>query len=707
MPPFQVDQSFGAPAGDGFSSPPSLVPSTMDVWKGAKPVQSPQDEALVTALVNDFRWFAEIRRSTAEPIWNECYKLYRLQNPDQRKSGEWRSKVNVPYAFTNVEDVVPHMMAAIFEADPLFKLSSDKDPHMAEAHQKLIHFQLTEQMKLEAKWLQFEKQKAIYGTTFGFVGFKYQERQKRVWAYQTNPQDPTQRALVAQSKMMPEYVGPYFENIDIFNIWVDPRATPGNPRRKYWQEWRSLSWLQKAGIFKNLNLLQDVAPSKPNYSFYRAVDIRNNLIGGMNIQQNRYHLPDEYKVTIVFNDEDKTMQAYVEDRICIYDGDLLYWHDKDPILEDRFTILPDEYYGMGVIEPTISLIHEGNSKRNQRLDNLNLLINSALEININDIDMDETELVSRPGQIYYSRTGQAVRSVQYADVTQGAYIEENKIASEIKGITGLGGALSGDADPNKAAASAISLTQKAQLLRLKQANKQQALVFKELVHQVFSLNCQFYPLPMVKAILSPILFEEYYALAPEDIALDANITVKPAGVYENDDILRQQLTNLTNVLGSNPMFAQEIDWHEWLMKILKAYGVEDVPTVLKKNGTLDFAEIQFAHQENVEMAQGAYVPPALPTQNEHIHMEIHQSLLNARPDLFQSVGMHLQTHQQAIAMRAQMMMQAAQGGGGGAQNGPGSSPAGGHGGVNPNRQPDAHNQEGLHKQVARVGSANS
>ncbi len=706
MPPFSTDIVMSP--GDGFSS--GLSTSSMDIitqaMRGAKQVQSAEDERLVTALVNDFKWYAEIRRSVAEPIWNECYRLYRLQNPDQRRSGEWRSKINVPYAFTNVEDVVPHMMAAIFEADPLFKITSDKDPKMAEAHSKLIHHQVTEQMKLELKWLQFQKQKAIYGHTFGFTGFKYETRDKRVWTPVPNPMDPTQQVLQAQRKNMPEYVGPYFENIDIFNVWVDPRATPGNPKRKYWREWRSLSWLKKAGIFKNLEMLQDIAPSKPNDTLYGTVDVRNTLIGSMNMQQQRYQTPNEYSVTLVFNMEDRTMQAYVEDKVLIYDGDMLYWHDRDPILEDRFTILSSEYYGMGVIEPTISLIHEGNTIRNQRRDNLNLIINSALEININDIDMDETELVSRPGQIYYSRTGLAVRPIQYADVTQGAYIEENKIAGEIKGITGLGGALSGAADPEKAAASAISLTQKAQLLRLRQANKQQAAVFREFISQVFALNCQFYPLPMVKDILSPLLFEQYYALAPETIALEANITVEPAGVYENDDILRQQLTNLTNVLGSNPMFAQEIDWHEWLMKVLKAYGVEDVPSVLKKNGTLDFAEIQFAHQENIEMAEGAYVPPALPTQNENIHMEIHQSLLNARPDLFQSVGQHLMTHQQAIAQRAQLMMMAQQGGGGGG-NGPGSSPAGGKGGVNHNRQPDSSSQEGVHKQVARTANANA
>ena len=76
---------------------------------------------------------------------------------------------------------------------------------------------------------------------------------------------------------------------------------------------------------------------------------------------------------------------------------------------------------------------------------------------------------------------------------------------------------------------------------MKQANNQQSQVFKELIWQIFSLNCQFYPLPMVKEILSPMMFEQYYPLAPETIAMEANITVKPANVYENDDILRQQL----------------------------------------------------------------------------------------------------------------------------------------------------------------------
>lgn len=696
MPPFIIDE---APA-----QPPAAL-QFIDALR-LRAASDAEETERIGKYVQEFNWFRDVRSSTVEPIWNECYRAYRLQTPDERKSGEWRSKINGPYAFTNVEDVTPHLMAPIFDSNPLFKIQSDKDPDMARAHERLISHQV-DKMHLELEWLQFQKQKALYGTSFGFPGFKSVYRDKRIWAYETNPFDPTQRKLVQQRKKMPEYIGPYFKTIDVFSIYVHPLATPWAPRVMYWEDWFDMKWLQDAGIFKNLDKLAELSTTQPNS--LRNADVRSSLIGKLNNNDSGRRMSGEYRVIFRFDDINKRMCVYVEDSLEIYEGDYLYWDDKCPIIEDRFTTLPNEYYGVGVIEPSTSLIHEANTVRNQRRDNLNLILNSALEININDIDMDETELVSRPGMLYFSRTGNAVRPIVYPMITQDSYMEESKIAAEIKGVTGLGGALAGASDPEKAAASAISLTQKAQLLRLKQANRQQAVVFADLIERFFAMNCQFYPTEMAKEVLAPLMFEQYYTLAPESIAIQANIRVEPAGVYENEDILRQQLINLTNIMGANPVFAQKLDWDEWFLRILKAHNITDAASVLKNNNTVDFMETMFAHQENVELAMGAYVPPALPNQNENMHLEIHNALLKQRPDLFMQVGQHIQTHNQAVLDRQRLMIEAMSGEGGGADrpHGPGSAPSGSKGGVNPQRQPHSTSQEGMQKAQGRIGNANA
>jgi hypothetical protein len=182
-------------------------------------------------------------------------------------------------------------------------------------------------------------------------------------------------------------------------------------------------------------------------------------------------------------------------------------------------------------------------------------------------------------------------------------------------------------------------------------------------------------------------------------------------LYDNEDIQRQQITNLLNVLGANPLFAQNIDWTVMLNHVLRLNGFPDPTVVLKKPKGVDVMQSMMASEENFVMASGKPIAPATPEDDYDVHMDMHNELVRARPDLYQIVGMHMYSHDQVKAgmIQQQAMQQAAAGGGPqglpSPQNGPGSGPpgaSGGQAGVNPNRQPDANSQQGLGRQQARL-----
>jgi hypothetical protein len=670
---------------------------------------------LVRELRNKFDWFKKERTAYYDSMFEECYKTYRLQVPDERKAGEWRSKINVPYAFASVEDAVPHLMEGIWGGDRPFRLKASADDGLVDSHEKLLYWEISELMDLEHRWEEYQRQKSIYGTSAAYVGFRADYRLGRYWKAQKDPNGIEQKpAYVLESREIPEYVGPTFEVIDIYNLYPHPRATPTNLMELFWVQFKTKPQLEKMKRFKNLDKLTDGMSESANANEGSPSE-RGWRTGDAN--QNNYPQDRTFQVVTYFDDLNKKLVTFsYNGGVLLEETDYPFFHDRCPIVFDRYTELPLEFWGMGVIEPTLSLIHEGNSIRNQRRDNVNLMVNAMMEVRLGDIDDEEEELVFQPGGVIHSRTGESSRFLQPPNITGDSYQEEARVSADIARVTGLGGPISGNADPNVTSATGTSILQKAQLLRLSRAIKREALAFKEVISQILALNVQFLPLKQVFDVLGPLHFKDYADLDGGNLVTRSTVFVQPVGVYANEELMRQQFTNLLNILGGNPIFAAKVNWEYLLGKALRLHGVEDLTMALNKPKGLDVIQAMYSFHENSIMATLQPIPPAAPDDDYDTHMSAHQELLNLRPDLWQLVGQHMTTHEmakaQALQQNALTEMQALQGGaqppaGPGAPqgmagpNGPGSAPGGARGGANPNRQPSAASETGLAHQLSR------
>ncbi len=663
----------------------------------ARATEEIREQQVLQAMRREFNYFKREREAVMDPIWDECYRMYRAQTPDVRKAGEWRSRVHVPKAFINVEDVVPHLMAGIFDAEKPFRIFSTLKPQLAEAHEQYALYEWNENMNMEIKWEEIQKMKAIFGSAPFFTGFKAQFGKRKMWENQQSPDDPTLGVPTIIEREMPEYVGNFVESIHIYNVYPHPKATIDNVRQQYWVQFRTMEWFIKAGRFKNIDKITSAMRHTGSSSETGAGQEQAEVFGEM---RNSFPNPGsedsvgEFRVITKYDDDLKTVQTMVGPdgaEVLIEEDDYPLWHGRCPIQWERYTLIPKEFYGVGTIEPGISLMHEADLIRNQRRDNVTLAMNMGFEVRENDIDDEEAEMVSKPGFLVHSRTGKALTPIQYPDVTSDAMREASVVDDDLRGISGLGGPLSGQTDPNSPSGTKFSLQQKGQLMRLSRAIKRQALSVKEIASQMVSNTEQFYPVPAVRAVLGPLLFGEIGNMPAFLVPLRGFVQVQPVGVFANDDVLRQQYTNFINIMLADPEMRQELDIRKVARVGMKMFPqIPDVEGMFKQKKIHDIPQMRLAFQENTTMAAGRPIPPASPQDDMELHTQMHENLLEDRPDLAQLVEQHIQSHQ--VADQQRQLLQAGSGLGGGQ----------GGGLSNPARQAASTSQEGIIRSSARA-----
>ena len=687
--------SVGPPPAEGFGVPDEIL--GMDEVQVA---EAKRERQLISDMVADFLWFEQERDSQYAHIFEDCYKNYRATRPDEKQSKEWRSKLHVPMSFTNVEEILPHMLASVVGSEQIIKVRSKRNPTQAMVQEYLCNKQLRQQMHIEQHWEEFQKQKCIYGTSHGAVGFMVSKVMRKQW--EKDPMNVGQ--LVVKTREVIDYVGNFFETWDISEVYPHPRSTWNSRIRIYRRQYRSMAWMKKAG-FDNLDkVTPDMAGNLTDDSQIGAQ--RRNQFGSLNQAIPQSGQTDLYEVLTRYDDEAGKITTLVGRKVKVQDEDYPWWHGGSGIVEDRYFILPKTYYGMGVIEPVLPLQHEKNSIRNQRRDAWSLTVNPIMSVRNGSIEDERTDLKSKPGQVIHRDGSKDDVDFLRPPMLPGDSLEEDAaISHEAERAIGNTPAISGT--PVTDTAKGNGLMQKASIIRLQQSARRSALAMSEVGRMMVANNAQFFPL--YKDALWGMVALEYDDPMPETLSADLDVEVLPTGIYGDNNIDFQELVSFSNIAMQNPAVLGDIEW-KYLYKEMAKLKNLDVDKLFKTDLSIDMMDAAKALAENSFMAEtGQVAPPAELGENHDLHIDVLNRLAQQRPDLHMLIGEHRMSHEQAKANKLMMMAQMPDPtapGGGGRPNGPGSMPAGAQAGApegqNPNRMPQAGSSLGLARQSAAM-----
>ena len=110
-------------------------------------------------------------------------------------------------------------------------------------------------------------------------------------------------------------------------------------------------------------------------------------------------------------------------------------HQEVPLVKVNFCKVPLEWFGIGLIEPVLSLQNEANLVRRQRLDNVNLLINQMYKVLSTDTSIDIEKVSSQPSGVVLVDDMNNLQPIQRGDVSGSAYQDVQAIEQDIFNAT--------------------------------------------------------------------------------------------------------------------------------------------------------------------------------------------------------------------------------------------------------------------------------
>ena len=438
-PEIQISEAPEEPAADSFN-PIQVVAKTPEEL-------AMRLEQIKDSCVKQFGdW--EIWRRPYEDTWNIIYRMY-MSIQDIVKTPT-RAKIFVPIVFQVIEAAIPKMMNVIFGQEEFFDVTPINPADEPQA--KVIKLVLTKQLKdadFFMKFFDFAKQLLLYGTAY----FKVYWKVTRKWVYERKPirEERTIMGFKLGSRITgwqetKEYrVVERRPEVDVLDI-LDVFPEPGAPNEKvatgvFIRSWINIDDLKAMGrgrfpIYKNTDAPELVAGDK-NFDSSRM--LRSTARGA-----SPSSVADKSKIELIefWGEYDLDNDGIKEEvQIVIANRQVLlramhnpFHHQQKPIIRSTLMPVPLEWFGMGLVEPVIPLVHELNTLRRQRLDNINLVINRMWKVlSYADIDLDT--LVSSPNGFILTDDMAALETIQTENVTSSAYTEAAIVQGDIEQAT--------------------------------------------------------------------------------------------------------------------------------------------------------------------------------------------------------------------------------------------------------------------------------
>lgn len=362
---------------------------------------------------------------------NQQEELYRTFI--DKTNYEHKARVFDPRVFRVIETITPRMVAN----EPMGSFYPQESGDTATAHvlNSLIKYHWR-RADMFPKQVNFIKGLLIFGTAFGrtYWDFRESEKQRMV------PKSVGGRTIwTPKNKEMvkvTEFDGPNFEVLNIYDCFPDPNAS--NLQNMRWFIYRIFKTIDElesendargAEYWKNLDKLRVIVedrksgskkgggkPQDMSYREHRRVMLSTQEMIGEDDSN------PEFAILVRYTKEGWCYVVPEIENMVIREVENPYFHGEIPIVHGVDYPYPGELYGMGEIEPIDRIQRAINAVLNQRLDNVQLTLNTMWKVNKN-ANVDMHTLISAPGNIVTTDDMNGVEALQTPDVTGGTFVQ--------------------------------------------------------------------------------------------------------------------------------------------------------------------------------------------------------------------------------------------------------------------------------------------
>ena len=548
----------------------------------------PPTDGLAAAVTEQYNAYKNARVSR-ETVWLEAWATY-FGTPEAEEflrsrvarlvgnvNDDWRHRISTGKGYEVVETINAYLQTAFFPSSEWFDVVPSEDPELedvAKLTKKFVSKKLRE-ARFTTYWETYIRQLLITG--FSVLALPWETRliqQKR----RTRAMGENQKDIYPEiSEERVDYDNISLEVLDSFDCFLDPTASD----------------LNRANFIRYLRQDKAYIMRKIAVGDYDKLDPKAVITHGHNRtakkEQVSRFLGMEYdpkaEVEVIEFWGDITIEDYTyHDVVVTVVGNNLarvepnpYWGGKPFIIGNAIPV-PGRPYGMSPLEPVLGMIHELNILTNQRLDNLELVIDQMWGF-INDGVVDPSNLMTAPGKIIpmaeqgnvfpIDRGGQNLY-ISYEEtqlleqnidktVGVGAYIGtqqgrkgERVTAQEIQAVRDAGG--------NRLSSihGHIETTQMEMLLQKVVASCRQYVTYDEVIRYQGKAGNQIYA-----------------QFGPRELMYDYDIMPVGAEYVANKERRLQEVMSFIELVSQSEQFAQQVNWEELLRMAARRFGFQE------------------------------------------------------------------------------------------------------------------------------------
>jgi ribosomal protein L12E/L44/L45/RPP1/RPP2 len=551
---------------------------------------------------------AVTNQTTAQTKFAEYYKQYRGWNETSAVEAG-RSNLFIPYTATNVETVKAKLMNALFNERPFVTTralneSDEEAKELSKSMNNFLQYQLEQKIKMIPKGAIIMLEMLMYGDAITEQKWEYKEKNVKKRRPAESQGVVSKKVLVEKTEKVITKDHPNIELVSVYDFFYDPTATDIESalfviRRKH----EDYSTLIADPRYKNVTKLKDSqtenfrADDNTDLSGERGDTHRKRTIEVLHYWTDDWHIVVGNRSVLLLKEENP------------------YFHMEKPFSKWSFIPMQGEWSSVGLVELSSHLQSELNTTRNQRIDNVSMIINSATKVR-RGANIDEDDLVSRPNGIIYVDEMDDIETMAMPDVTSSAYLEEDVIKADFDRVTGVHDMARGDSSggATKETATMASLIDQhgnerfVLNLRLLEFGG-----FKDTMAQIIQLNQQFITSDQTYFIPETSGKEEKNEIAVEDIIREYDIIAvgNTSGEMANKEIKQNQLTNL---LAQIAPYVEHVNVDQLLSRIFEVYNIKNYSELIKP-------EAQMQQEQQALMQQQAQEQQQAQTQQEQAMMQ--------------------------------------------------------------------------------------
>lgn len=570
---------------------------------------------VATYVKNQIEYF-QTARDEREENWLECWAMYLNSNESRdwirsaasRSVGDvnndWRHNINTGKAFEQVETVVAYLQQAFFPNRDWFD-AVPQEPGYVELAELVKSF--TKKQLQESNFIShfemFLRQLVITGCSVIALPWRYETSKfkKKVKVKQTPDINETVHGEKANFEVVEEERTitnrPQFEVIDVFDTFLDPEAISINESdfvRRIVKTKAELMDLVNSGYYDNVTPLDvvkaEVYGGADTYASKRkATEELIHSFQGIVLDQGfrwneRVELYEYWgDVTVdgkIYRDVTATVMG---DRLLRFENNP-YWCGK-PFVYGTYTPVCHSITSLGVVEPSLGLLHELNIVTNQRLDNLELSIDSMWEF-VNDGTLQPEDIYTKPGRVFPVSQPDTLRPIQMSQAYTITYDESSVLETRIDKNAGTGSLISANAarDAERVTAAEVRATREAGGNRLSGVHKhieETALV--PILDKLFRLFQQFVTEDSIVRIpgQNPGDFE-YASVGEEELQYDFKLMPVGADHVADREFEISQRLQFLQVVSSRPEMSQHINYYNFMLDLARRMGIDDIDQFIQE-----------------------------------------------------------------------------------------------------------------------------